>query len=40
MVTGAIFSLAKYYIATGVPLQEQVLNAEAEAIFDMIRKKK
>ena len=40
MVTGAIFSLAKYYIATGVPFQEQVLNAEAEAIFDMIRKKK
>lgn len=40
MVTGAIFSLAKFYIASETPFQEEVLTAETDAIWDMIKKNK
>ena len=38
LVTGAVFSLAKLYISVGAPVDEDVLAAETDAIWDMIRK--
>lgn len=38
LVAGAVFSLSKLYISAGVPIREEVLAAETEAIWDMIRK--
>ena len=38
MVAGAAFSLAKLYISAGMPIQEDVLAAETDAIWDMIKK--
>jgi len=38
LVAGAVFSLAKLYISSGLAFQEEVLNVETEAIWDMIKK--
>ena len=38
MVAGAAFSLAKLYISAGIPIREDVLAVEKEAIWDMIKK--
>lgn len=38
MVTGAVFSLAKLYISKGISIREDVLAAETDAIWDMIKK--
>jgi AcrR family transcriptional regulator len=38
LVTGAVFSLAKLYISAGIPIRDEVLTAETDAIWDMIRK--
>ncbi len=38
LVAGAVFSLAKLYISGGVPIRDEVLSSEIEAIWDMIRR--
>jgi AcrR family transcriptional regulator len=38
LVTGSVFSLAKLYISAGIPVNDDVLKAETDAIWDMIRK--
>lgn len=38
MVIGAVFSLAKLYISEGIPIREDVLSAETDAVWDMIKK--
>ena len=38
MVMGAVFSLAKLYISAGIDVQNDALEAETDAIWDMIKK--
>jgi hypothetical protein len=38
MLTGAVFSLVKLYITTGMTIRDEGLTAETDAIWDMIRK--
>ena len=38
LAAGAVFSLAKLHISDGVPIRDDVLAAETEAIWDMIKK--
>ena len=38
LITGAVFSLAKLYISAGMPMKEETLDAETDAILDMIKK--
>jgi hypothetical protein len=38
LVAGAVFSLAKLHISADVTIRDDVLAAETDAIWDMIRK--
>ena len=38
LLTGAVFSLVKLYITAGMPIRDEGLTAETDAIWDMIKK--
>jgi AcrR family transcriptional regulator len=38
LLTGAVFSLVKLYITAGMPIRDESLTAETDAIWDMIKK--
>ncbi len=38
LLIGAVFSLVKLYIAAGMPVRDESLTAETDAIWDMIKK--
>lgn len=38
LVTGAVFSLSKHYISSGTPIRDDVLTAETDAIWDMVKR--